>query len=144
MKIPITLGINPSSLKQCILAKETLKSDRNSRKYDIFFFAFLAFFAPLFFAKKAKNVNKFFAKNFAKNGRSNGHIPYYAVYKPRLLLCFYSDFSDFTAIEAAMHGARLPVHGPPKIKKLLLRLLFGIRLIHGIIRYFFFGINNWV
>ena len=35
------------------------------------FFAFFAFFAPLFFAKKAKNVNKFFAKIFAKNGRSN-------------------------------------------------------------------------
>ena len=31
---------------------------------------FFAFFAPLFFAKKAKNANKFFAKKIAKNGKS--------------------------------------------------------------------------
>ena len=64
------------------------------------------------------------------------HIPYFAVYKPRLVLVFSPDFSDFTAIEAAMHGARLPVHGPLKIPKVFLRLLFQIRLIHGKIRYF--------
>ena len=34
---------------------------------------FFAFFAPLFFAKKAKNVNKFFAKIFAENGKSSAN-----------------------------------------------------------------------
>ena len=68
-------------------------------------------------------------------GTFDVRIPYFAVYKPRLVLVFSPDFFDFTAIEAAMHGARLPVHGPPKIQKVFLRLLFQIRLIHGKIRY---------
>ena len=39
--------------------------------FDLIFFAF---FAPLFFAKKAKNANKFFAKKIAKNGKSSGGL----------------------------------------------------------------------
>ena len=59
-------GVNPSSPKQCILAKETLKSDRNSRKYDIFFFAFLAFFAPLFFREKSEKREQIFREKFCE------------------------------------------------------------------------------
>ena len=46
---------------------------------------FFAFFAPLFFAKKAKNANKFFAKKIAKNGKSKRNaregLHYYAQVK---------------------------------------------------------------
>ena len=45
---------------------------------------FFAFFAPLFFAKKAKNANKFFAKKIAKNGKSSTNsVHLYSLFSKR-------------------------------------------------------------